>query len=616
MPAPLPLDKVREEIDPASHLAYLFNDKSPDATLDYIREFMHVADERGVIHKFIPNEQQIRMIHDETGRDLTVKARQTGTSTIKLARRFRRMTNGELNGANCLIAADKDPSTAKFREKILRWFADLKAHGFDFAFAKDNEQELVIAGFENRFIWASGQSSHIARSYSVQEAHLSEFSHWPEDNAGALVGELLPAIPPHPYGNADLESTPAGDTGPFFELAEDAHTLNGVLRNPNGEWDVHFYAWWLDIRYRIHWDSTVYADIYVSRPEYNSLRASFMASDLEARLMLKMAEDLLGITQSDQVDKILWRRIKKERQDKTPVPFLQEFPEDFETCWLGVQGRYFDTPDGIDHLEFYRERRKSPDWKLESLPWNGANITFFGQNLWLWEKPIPQGIYVVSGDAAGGGIDTKSDPTDIIVWEAQRQKIVGRMSVKCSPKHAGIISAAIGKYFNEALVTWERSQHGETALEELKDSGYPNVYHHMELGGRTNEKPKPGIYPSQQNRQAMLEEFKSGITYQLPVIEDAMGTQQMSQFTWERAGKRMKAQAAEGQHDDWIMAAGWGYWILPQARTRNRRRPPNRNANEISSDDEVIVGPNGRVISRPGRRPGGGWYYGGRGRRG
>ena len=172
MTVPIPVDRVATEVDPTARLAYLWNDRSPDATVDFIKEFLNVADERGRIYKFIPNTQQVRMLRDETGRDLTVKARQTGTSTIKLARRFRRMINGELQGANCLIAADKDPSTAKFREKMLGWFQDMKRHGFNFEFKKDNETELVIAGYENRFIWAYGQSTHIASSFSAQEVNL------------------------------------------------------------------------------------------------------------------------------------------------------------------------------------------------------------------------------------------------------------------------------------------------------------------------------------------------------------------------------------------------------------------------------------------------------------
>lgn len=605
-----PIDRVNDELDPTKRLAYLWRGTSAEATLDYVREFLTVADERGNVYKFLPNEQQIRMTKDETGRDLTVKARQTGTSTMKLARRFRRMTNGELHGANCLVAADKDASTTKFREKIERWFNDLKRHGFEFEFKVNNQYETVIAGYENRFIWASGQSSHIARSYSAQEAHLSEFSHWPEENAGSLIGELLPAIPPAPYGNADIESTPAGDSGSFYELAEGAHTINGVLKDPNAEWDVHFYSWWLEIRYRVHYDPTIYADIYMGEPEYNSLRNTFRASQHETVLMNQIRIDIPGVTDSEVVDKILWRRIKKDRQDKTPVPFLQEYPESFETCWLGVAGRYYDTPDGVDHLEYYRQMRRPALFYLEHLEWHGAEITFYGQNLGIWEAPSPGATYVVSGDAAGGGIDKKSDPTCIVVWDANKEKVVARCSLRCSPKHAGLISAAIGMYYNQALVTWERSQHGEAALNELVDQGYPHVYHHMDPGKQYgNEAPRPGIYPTAANREAALGDFKEAISYHKPIIEDQMGTQEMSQFTWERANKRMKAQAAQGQHDDWIMAASWGYWILQHARTRFRRRAAI-DVRTASEDQEMVIGANGRVVSRG--RPQGGWFYGGR----
>lgn len=603
---------VSDAIDPNSRLAYLWSDPSPQATIDFINEFLYVGDERGAVHKFTPNAQQVRILQEETGRDLTVKARQTGTSTIKLARRFRRMINGELNSANALIAADKDGSTQKFREKFLQWFKDIKHRGFDFKFAAESATELVIEGFNNRFIWASGESSHIARSYSAQEVHLSEFAHWKDANAGELVGEMLPAVPPPPFGNADLESTPAGDEGQFYDLAMGAHTINGLLHDPKGEWDVHFYPWWLDIRYRLAvTGSNVYADIYLSQPEYDDMRRSFKPDAHEATLIPQMREDVPGVTEDEIVDKILWRRIKKVRQDRTPVPFLQEFPESFETCWLGVQGRYFDTPDGEDHVSFYRGMVTPPKLYLTSLPYRGSDINFFGPNLAVFEAPRPGAVYVVSGDAAGGGIDNKSDPTCLVVWDAHKSKVVARATLRCSPKHAGLISAALGVYYNEALVTWERSQHGETALDELKENEYGNIYAHMDLS-KPNEKPRPGIFPTQHNRESALENFKHDITYHIPVIEDAMGTQQMSQFTWERAGVVLKAQARKGQHDDWILAAAWGYWILQTARTRRRRQVREDRHGSVSSDEEMVVGSNGRVVSRGARNRG---FYYNRGRR-
>ena len=544
--------------------------------------FLTTPDKRGVIVPFKPNPQQIRMAHDETGRDLTVKARQTGTSSWKIARRIRRLTNGEVFGANALIAADKDATTIGFRRKVQHHLRDLRDHGFEFVVPVDNDKELVIAGLENRILWGSGEQEHIARSYTATEVHLSEFGWWNSTTAASLIGEALPAVPPTPYGNVDIESTAAGDSGPFFELAQASKPLN-----PSGEFAIHFYPWWIEPHYRVAVvGSDVYADIYLSASEYASMVSSFSPSDVEARLM-----EVHGLV----VDQILWRRLKKARQDMSGAPFAQEFPEDLDACWLGQEGRYFDTPDGIDHLEYYRSIKRNPVVFMEKLPWHGAEVHFFGQNLAIWETPKPGSIYVAFGDAAGGSTTKDSDYTCIVVWDAAREKVVARCQLKCSPKHAGAVMCAIGYYYNLCLTGWERSAHGETAIDEQRELQYPTdgIYRHIDpfRGLRQNEIPQPGIYPSPQNRQRGLEKFKEGITYQRVVSEDPLGASQMSGFTWQRAAKRMKAQAAEGQHDDWIMAAVWGYYILEYALMRMRRRPTHRS-------DEIVVGAHGLVVSR------------------
>lgn len=596
--ANMPLERAAQEIDPDSRIGWMWADKSPEALLAYVEHFFTIPDERGQVVDFKPNPMQRRMAAEDSGRDLTIKARQTGSSTFKIAKRVRRMTNGTVSGANCLIAFDKDKRTAYFRERIIHHLEDLKRKGFDFKLKKDNEEAIVIEGLNNRFEFASGEQSHIGRGLAWQEAHFSEFAHWKKETASQLASETLPAVPPPPFGNADIESTPAGESGEFYEMAKDAWL------NPHGLWRVRFHPWWVEPRYFVatfsELEEGVRADIYKPDEEVAQMVMGFAPDDIERRLM-----DTSGfaVDLALAIRKILWRRFKKQELDRTPNPFSQEFPEDFDTCWLGQAGRYFDTPDRIDHIQQYRDQRREPVLTLEKLTWRNSEILFFGPNLALWEKPYPGGVYVAWGDAAGGGLTADSDYTCIVVWDAKREKVVARIRLKCPPKHAGAMMCAIGAYFNMALSGWERSAHGEVALQEMKELGYPTdrIYHELPTNWQHSKTvtPTPGIYPTPRARENALETFKDGITYYRIVSEDPIGCTEMTSFTWEKAQKRMKAMASEGQHDDWIMAAAWGYSVLGEARTRLRRMDAEHRPGEPISDDKpLVIGANGRVLSR------------------
>ncbi len=581
MTAP-PVHRLAQEVDPDSDLGYYLHDPSPQAQIDWAERFLTIPNERGRVVKFIARPQQRLMAENDTGKDITIKGRQTTASSWFIAKRVRRFTNGSLFGANCLIAADKEQTTALFRERIKHHLNDLGRHGFKFDLRVDNDEELVIAGLENRWMFASGQQKTIGRSYASPEVHISEFAHWPENTAMELLGDVLPGVPNPPHGHVDIESTPDGATGAFYEMSMGAKPLN-----PDSLWTVRFYPWWTEPRYQVApLGSGIYADIEVTPERYNQLTEGFAPTMPEMRLMNEK-----GLT----IPKILWRRIRKAEQDMTPAPFAQEYPEDFETCWLGHEGRYFDTPDDEDHLEYYRETKRDPVRFFEKLTWNGAEILFYGHNLALWELPRPGQQYVVWGDAAGGSTTKDSDFTCFVIMNIQTRAVAARARLKCAPKHAGGILCAIGNFFNMAMAGGERSAHGETMLQEAKDLGYPNLYYHVE----PNKKPDLGIYPTPANREKLLEKFKEGVIHHEFASFDPIGIQEMATFTWQSAEGRLKAQAVKGQHDDWIMAAAGAWFILDKASMRYNRR---RRQAEVP--ETLIVGKGGRVVIGRERRQG------------
>lgn len=581
MTAALPAEKITQEVDPASDVGRLLLEDSPEAEMDWIEQFLTVPSELGQIVPMRLYPQQRRMLLEGTGRDVTIKGRQTRASSLIMARNVRAMTSGQLWGATCLVGAQDDQTTENgFRQRIRHHILrDLANRGFAFNIEKDNPNELVIGGLENRFIFVSGNQTTISRGYAVHRMHLSEFAHW-KDVAAELLGGAIPAVPAPPFGRIDLESTPKGEQGEFWERAMAAQPLK-----PNSLWTAHLYQWWLEPRYRVSNDPLSGCDIVVPASTLVHLINDFSPSEHEGRLM-----HTYGLS----TEQILWRRYKKEELDATPTPFLQEYPEDMDTCWLGVQGRFFDTNDGVDHLEAYRDARQPPVKTLEKLLYRGAEVSFHGGNLALWEFPNDTDSYCVSFDAAGGGIGKDSDWTVAYVWNANKEKIVARLRIQASPKQFAPMLAALGFFFKNAMITGERSHHGAIVFEELRELGYSNIYYHVDplKGLMKGQRLEPGIYPTEKLRQQVLEKFKAGVVSHAITSFCPELTREMNTFTWQKVQQRLKAMAdTAGMHDDCIMAAAHGWYIIDKVR-RNVRNTRGRE------DDIIETGALGRVIRR------------------
>src|SRR5581483_6263863 len=125
MAAQPPVTKLREELDPASDLYGLLYDEN--RTADWIETFLTIPNEQGRIVKMRLYPQQRMMLENRTGRDNTVKGRQTRASSLILARNLRRMTTGF--GLNAFVMTQDDPTTSTFRARIKHHLNDLRRAG-------------------------------------------------------------------------------------------------------------------------------------------------------------------------------------------------------------------------------------------------------------------------------------------------------------------------------------------------------------------------------------------------------------------------------------------------------------------------------------------------------
>ena len=519
-----------------SHDDLLF---SPLYEKEWIETFLTIPNEFGNTVNFVLTAQQRQMTAYQTGRDITVKGRQTRASSKIMARNCRRMTTAF--GLNCVVVTQTDEMTQMFRSRIKHHLEDLANANMPFDFFVDNDAELVIGQkMKNRFIWASAQQK--AGKRGVQTAHIvhaSEVAHWGAGVAENIIGGLMPACPPPPFGWFDIESTPNGSEGLFFDFAMTARPFV-----PLSEWTVRLYPWWLEPTYDI--ETYRQSRLY----DIDAMLHSFQPSDFERKLM-----DEYKLTPGQ----ILWRRIKSASLLKTGALFEQEYPEDITKCFLTAGECYFADPE-YDHIGHYRDMLHSPMLVLHSLNYKEDVIDFRGGLLQIWEPPQPGHSYVAWADTATG---QSEDFSAIGVLDPKTNHLVATMRVRTTPERTGIIACAIAQHYNRALLGIERNSYGlaavSTAMNEMK---YPNIYYDF-----INEptKPQPGWYTTQSNRDKMLGGLRAAVFGHTLVFQDQVLLMEMGAFTWNKAGRQWRAEAREGAHDDMVMMMAGLLAIAPYA---------------------------------------------------
>lgn len=527
----------------------------------------------GTVVPFRLYPQQKRMLHDHTGRDLTVKGRQTRASSLILARNLRRMTTNF--GLKCLVMTQSDQTTAMFRARIEHHLRDLAAHGLDYEIVFRNKDELVIGRqLESRFIFASGEERVTGRSYSAHVVHASEIAWWRPETAGELVGSIIPAVPGPPAGWFDMESTPNGAEGLFYEYVQDA--LAGDALQP---WSVHFYPWWLEPRYRA--GTTADCDLFLDQEMLRTALEGFEPNHREQMLI-----DQYGLT----LEQALWRRWRERELSKTGIPFLQEYVESLTDCFITGSENFFTSPDGADHLAPFRLQCSEPIDRKDALKYRDSSISFFGSNLQIWEYPDPKATYVGFCDLAEGGSSRDHDYSALVVLNCFTRHHAATLRLKCAPSDFGAMACAVGQFYNGATLGGERGGYGSAALERLRDLTYPKIYYHSDLGSRKS--PEPWIHPTQQHRDEILRVFREAVFEHSFHTRDKNLVLEMGTFDWHKVGATKatyKVRARKRKHDDLVIAAAGALFIAQRTfRFSQRKR----------EQEEIVVGPQGLVLSR------------------
>ena len=197
--------------------------------------------EDDLVIQFKPNRAQRRFIRRLWHRNIILKARQLGfTTLVAIVWLDHALFNANVRCG--IIAQDREAAEAIFRDKVKFAYENLPAPLKEaMPLKRDSATELLFAHNNSSIRVATSM-----RSGTIHRLHVSEFgkicAKFPQKAEEVVTGSFQ-AVPLS--GIIVVESTAEGTDGEFYKMCQRAQALvTGAEILTRSQYRFHFYAWW------------------------------------------------------------------------------------------------------------------------------------------------------------------------------------------------------------------------------------------------------------------------------------------------------------------------------------------------------------------------------------
>lgn len=475
---------------------------------------------------FIHNRIQKDLDANMADKNILLKPRQAGYTTyVMLDRLFVPAVTEP--GTSCLLISQNHTYATRHFEMLKRahkhfakvdpfndaknWLAK-ELHQHLLHTVVSNRKELILDMLDSRIMIDSAEVEEAGQGVTIQHLHCSEIARWPKrpEETLANVTEAVAA-----GGTIDLESTANGMGGFFFE--ECMRAIDG-----NSQFKFHFHEWWWHDEYR--YDPP-------AEPE-----------------TLNDEEKLLVKNKKLDMKQISFRRSKIVALRHN---FFEKYPEDPRTCFLVQGGMYFDN-------EVVKQRYL----ELESF----KPLEKF-KRLQIFKNAIKHRRYIIGADVASGkpaseGSEDLDYSTAWVIDEETGEQMAAYRA-RILPEDFAWHLVELAKRYNDALIAVERNQEGGSVILTLEVTcQYMNLYKHKEWWKKDSEWKNTryivGFPTTPKTRPIMLNRIRYFLMESPEWIYSRRFFEEALTFVRDKNGK---PAAAEGTHDDMVMAAGIAYYV-------------------------------------------------------
>lgn len=487
----------------------------------------------GTRQKLTLNRIQHRYCDTRTPRDIILKPRQVGMTTLEQARDV--WTFLTKPGARVVVVCQSfsDHTPLKSLSANFRvMFEGLAASGVRLNFRTDSTSDWVLADRDASLrIVEAGASEASAdkkgRAGTITRLHLTETAFY--EYAENTLNALLECVPGPEYGTEIVsESTPNGAAGVYYDQ------YIAAAAGKSG-YKAHFFPWFDQDEYRVE-----------------------LAED-EIVIPETKAEEALAKRHAALIpEQLKWYRNKVAEKRGNHELVDQEYPTDAETAFLLRGGTFFDRDITKGLLSGTRDPIR--------VEWGGE--------LRIYAEPATGHRYIVTVDPSEG---TGGDPGAAAVHDRASGEHVATLHGQFPPWTLGERAAEIGWIYNEAMLVIERNNHGHAVIQCLergkhgpKQEPYRNLYSAYD--------GKVGWYSTEVTRSAALDALESAHRKGEWSTPDRAVLGEF--FTFIVNPKTGKPEGAPGAHDDLVMVHVVAYDVLrkPVAAIRppKKREPGYR----------------------------------------
>lgn len=496
--------------------------------------------------QFRPNPPQQFYLKSKKGRDIILKPRQVGYTTLSAVRGIDKVL-WEQN-MSCGILAHHQKTVGTIFNDLVKftyeWFKRDWGHLYKPVEKNDNSTELI---FKNdglgRVLDSSLRVLYDFRGKTPNFLHVSEASRV-ED--ARLLGSLQ-GVPIN--GEVIFESTANGRGGQFYRLWQ-LHRSDAKSAPYRG----HFIPWF-----------TVYPEM----PDDWQVESDNKWTEYE--------EKLLADHPDIQPHHLLWRRwCILANCNGDPDQFENEYPSNDIDCFF--TGEFSVFPANL--LKAQDKNTREPA-KVGFLMNDGSKLSVHEDAkgiVTFWKMPEPSSTYVLGCDPSGG---VGRDKGAVYVKDQKKKEIVARIWGDLEPADLAREVYKLGTFYNRAWVCVELNNHGHTVLHELKERNYPNLYRRKVLDEMTAKlTTKVGFLTTNESKLRITEQLKSACKEGELIITDKNLIDEMSTFTQvaSKTGRGIRREASNGAHDDLVMA-------IALCQEMDSSRGQVNSANEATTPD-------------------------------
>jgi hypothetical protein len=551
-------------------------------------ERLNIRDrDNGILVPFKLRQQQIEVIelfkeHLAKKRRLYgifLKARRIGLSTLATA----------VGHAHCLaypsaqagtVAQNREVAVANFA-MACGFYEDMRpVYGSNLL--RPTTKTLTYphdVGRASTFKHYTAATVHGARGLTFSWLHLTEAAFYPYDGA---FTSLLNTLSKDPNNGCWIETTANGMEGPGESYYE---YWQAAVAGDN-EFLPIFLPWYDDPAYVM--DPARAKD--APRDEY------------ERWLMNDIKHWKTGKKVKIGKDRIAWfRETLSAKCEGVIEKWREEFPSDPTEAFVATGNPAFT----VEEMQFAEASITKPPFVGRCvLTEDGKHGELQGDwegPLCVWENPQPRHHYFAGVDSARGEEASLAagDYAAIFVWNAESGAAAARFMARVSPEELASIAAALGYYFNNAMLNVELNNLGYVVMRELRDRlFYPTQYlwkGRDDRADRSKAGMAYGFETSDRYRRMMFTLFRTALHRKEVLPKDRILVDQMKcakmemNFRWSvRVG-----------HDDVMMAAFLAWIAKEQYHPDVCKVSPMRNLLLTKEDMETVQLPQ----ENPGKMP-------------